>query len=651
MKRLILLLVFTGSLSLVYAQTYTDAKECYPDCNFSFQDIENELRPTFSSSDIMDAHAIEIIAQKMEQFRKEDADKYHLLKNKYCAALTGWIQNGECYHGGPPPCCNSLVAVPWKKVSVEKAKSTLFAEWHQTQEKRNKDISQAVRNGYELTRKQVYNQFNAFYKQATECTKVLRDDAAYYNKNKAVVNQYISQMGNLYTQMKEYIDVKIPGAQQVQNVQFTTVEMDKLRVEICKVTEEISQGKIFDPLLTQHNNMYSDFPWQKEAVAKAKMAEAVNNKSSKVSINTDEQTKDNSTNQNELASIDNDQPVDFTKPIVRSKSVKVDAVVATDQKKESAQIPAKENKMTAKENKNETTNTNSNEEKVSQSLKTVLNKIDNLQKDLTKIKSSTVYNGDKDEFMYLRLSIGLNYQRIPTLQNFDYFDKVSETKVRAFDSYGFSTNLKFAVFNNQLVSVIAEPFASYSWHFDILKIDKLFNKSKDSTYSKGTDFSAGGTLSVGYALGKQMGLEDKDLRVFIKASYIYRKGNDTFALIDANTPANSRYSETQYAYKTLKLGIGVYYGYGTHKQYLELSAFKEYPSFFPNIKSNFFKYNIFSFEVKMPILRGILAVQYAKNYPISGTVSYTDNFTKTNSDLWIASLTYPINLFSQNQKN
>jgi len=649
MKKVILLLVFTGSFLLIHAQTYTDAKECYPDCNFSFQDIENELRPTFSSSDIMDAHAIEIISQKMEQFRKEDADKYHLLKNKYCAALTGWIQNGECYHGGPPPCCNSLVAVPWKKVSVEKAKSALFAEWHQTQEKRNKDISQAVRNGYELTRKQVYNQFNAFYKQATECTKVLRDDAAYYNKNKAIVNQYISQMGNLYTQMKEYIDVKIPGAQQVQNVQFTTVEMDKLRVEICKVTEEISQGKIFDPLLTQHNNMYSDFPWQKEAVAKAKMAEAVNNKSSKVSINTDEQTKDNSTNQNELASIDNDQPVDFTKPIVRSKSVKVDAVIATDQKKATTQ------KATAiKNNDNKTSRGDevSEEEKVTQIVKTVTNKnkIDSLQKVGIKINKSIEAEGDKDKSFYVKASAGIMYQRIPTLQNFIYFDKAAETKVRAFDAYGFTGNLRVAILNNQMFSIQVEPFASYSWHFDISQSKKLFINSRDTSYSRGTDKSVGGMLSIGFALGKQLGLE-QDLRIFLKGGYTYRQGNDTSALFDANTPVNTHYSDTKYAYSTLKLGVGAYYSFGDIDQYAEVSAYKEYPSFFPSIKSNFFRYNIFSFEAKVAYKKAIIAVQYAKNYPVAGTVSYTDNFTKINSDLWIVSFTYPINIFSQNQKN
>ena len=651
MKRIIALIYLAITTLNANSQTTSDATDCFPDCNFTFQEIENELRPNFSTTDAIDSKLIEIVAQKMEQFRKEDASKFHFLKNKYCAAQTGWIQNGECLHGGPPPCCTAPQgAIPWKKISPEKAKTTLLAEWHQLREKRNKEITQAVNNGYNVLRIQLFTEFNASYKNATECIKILRDDKVFFSKNTAQVNQYISSMGNIYSQMKEYTDGKPSNAQQIQNIEFNTQEMEKLEVDICKKTQEAT-GKYYVPLLTQHNNMYSEFPFQK--------------KDGLVKSNQSEVEKQNGVVQKRIVVDNSDEHVDFTKNViaetpvinkssvvVRSKSVDVTTSASNLPK---TNINSQNKEAINKDDNKEVIPAVSPVDKIIEETKIQRLKKDSLQKLnkalAAKIIPSEETQTDDEKFFYIKAGVGINYQQIPTIQNITYLDTTNASKVGTSNTYGLQANLRMAINVNPLLSIHVEPFASYGWHIIMSKIIDNTNQNKTT----GKDWAYGGTVSVGLNLKEQFNLE-QDIRFMLKGGYVYRKGEENFLNITDSTQKGwLSLITSSYSYSSLKVGAGIYINLGGNDKYIELSAYKELPSFLKELTNNIFSFNtkVFTYEVKAAYKYAILAVQFSPNYPIASSegVLYSDNFIKTSKNLFSVSLSFPINIFSQIQKN
>ncbi len=116
---LVFLLLFIANNSI------SQNKDCYPNCNITFQQIESMRIPTNQVIESIYEHwksidqrvsfkvsgvpvlCVKDIEDLLKSYREEDLNHWQYLKNQACSHQTGWVEKnpGACGAGGPPPCC------------------------------------------------------------------------------------------------------------------------------------------------------------------------------------------------------------------------------------------------------------------------------------------------------------------------------------------------------------------------------------------------------------------------------------------------------------------------------------------------------------------------------------------------------------------
>jgi len=170
-KHHFILIIWVALSSASFAQT----KDCYPNSSVSFDVIARERIPSITSVEAIGTQCRVDADKKLAEYRKEDERNFNFLKNKYFAAMSGWVQTGDCEHGGPPPCCTAPSAsVPWAVVGAEKAKATLMAEWHKVQYQRQQEVEKQMHDCLAGLKSAGIDKFNDLYAQANDCLKGLQ---------------------------------------------------------------------------------------------------------------------------------------------------------------------------------------------------------------------------------------------------------------------------------------------------------------------------------------------------------------------------------------------------------------------------------------------------------------------------------------------
>lgn len=218
-------------LVIFSATTFAQTKDCYPNCTVTFDAVARERIPSITSVEAIGTKCRYEIDKKLKEYRDADLNEFSFLKNKYCAALSGWEQTGPCVHGGPPPCCTAPAATsPWASVGTVKAKAALMAEWHKVQNQRQAEIEKNLFDCLHGLKTEGIDKFNDLYSQASDCLKGIQAHKVVATNNKGLITGYTDQLNSLHLQMQTRAANTTPDPDAIWNV---TNQMAKLQVEIC----------------------------------------------------------------------------------------------------------------------------------------------------------------------------------------------------------------------------------------------------------------------------------------------------------------------------------------------------------------------------------------------------------------------------------
>lgn len=188
---------FLISLGLVFSVTILSAQRnpCDPQCNISIQDISNMRTPNeetvgginnltvseygFSPNKVTlgGPHCGDKAAALLKKFREQDAKDAQFLLKRYCSAAEGWVPDGDCIHGGPPPCCTAPAERrPWKRISPAEAMRRFKAEQAKVYQERLREIESIVKPCRIQAMQDARDEFNRQYKDARQSLDQFKKD-------------------------------------------------------------------------------------------------------------------------------------------------------------------------------------------------------------------------------------------------------------------------------------------------------------------------------------------------------------------------------------------------------------------------------------------------------------------------------------------
>lgn len=231
--------------------TTAQQKDCFPNCNVTTAQLEKLRTP--SKNDVIGTHSTDwiivssadiqsednyefkitgnkcgnMVANMLEQYRKEDQSQLTYLRNQACSYQSGWIEKvqGECQAGGPPPCCP---VDHWYKADATKAldyyKSLMKKTYDERMAKIGKAISDCRKSLYRSATDQFNTAYSNTYSLATELQKLYPQYSSSYQ------SKYIEPMKQLQTEFQSAIT-------QSSSPKVLQQTMDKL----AKINDELKQ--------------------------------------------------------------------------------------------------------------------------------------------------------------------------------------------------------------------------------------------------------------------------------------------------------------------------------------------------------------------------------------------------------------------------
>lgn len=227
-------------------------------------------------------------------------------------------------------------------------------------------------------------------------------------------------------------------------------------------------------------------------------------------------------------------------------------------------------------------------------------------------------NEDDHTDYYLKGNLGLGFASIPINDNMIYNGSTNKTISTTTIPLMATASFLFSAFNDKLIRLSASPSVSYG----LLAL----NEGHSGHF---LSYGGGATIGIGGAF-----------RVLLKGIYEKRQGveteDDAGIGIDATGSAD-------YNYATLKYGPGLYYSFGLHDCFAELSAYRENLSFLKDVKGA----AVYSYQLRLSFMALAFDIQYAPNYPIAGVLKYPSAYSKSKQNLLILSLSVPITIASE----
>ncbi|PZF72603.1 hypothetical protein DN068_12110 [Taibaiella soli] len=165
-------------------------KDCFPNCNISWEMVRNERNPLWTRVNISD-ECRKRIDKKRQEYIDDDKSNWKYLHKVACSYQSGWVENneGECQAGGPPPCC------PVQHWHQETGSWEKFLEiCRRVKYARQAELEKIYNECHNAERTPVINSFNNEYDAAVACWRFLKSENAPGN----ALNDFVTRLNSLH---------------------------------------------------------------------------------------------------------------------------------------------------------------------------------------------------------------------------------------------------------------------------------------------------------------------------------------------------------------------------------------------------------------------------------------------------------------------
>lgn len=411
-------------LGFIAFRVQAQREPCDPQCNVTIQQISAMRTPDEGTVAGMNnltvseysfkpdkvtlggPHCGDKAAALLRKFRERDAAESRFLLKRYCSAMEGWVPDGDCVHGGPPPCCTAPAERrPWKRIAPAEALRRFKAEQAKVYQERLKEIESVVRPCRIQAMQDAREAFDQQYKEARQSLEQFKKDYP-----AAAANAENSSGARISQLLQQY------NSEAAKGEKADPEKLNRYAAEMEKEKENLNEQAVASAKKKEEEDkQLAEKKEKEELAARQKAAE--------------EEEKEKEA---ETAKEPEESPYAREMRLRREAQYNRDSV---EDKNMTAMMATTGGLMAAG----------------------ILKGLDNEDE-------------DDELSLYLKGTIGLGLQQIPVTANMRYGNYnystgtttySNESETRSTNNYSVDAGLLFAVMNNRFVSFRLSPFFSY----------------------------------------------------------------------------------------------------------------------------------------------------------------------------------------------
>lgn len=237
---------------------FSQKDPCEPQCNIYFDDIlkmrcpDEEIVAKLNNLTVSEysfnpdyvklggPHCGDKAAALLKKFREEDQKLEKVLRGRYCSAQQGWVPDGDCVHGGPPPCCTAPAETrPWKKTDPLQAIQQFKKNQEKIYQQRLREIADIVKPCKIQNVNDNKYDFNNSYEVAIDLLNKFKDD--YPSQYTNVQNSH----GAKISQLKKQYEAEFSKAENadIQKLNQYVKSIKQEEESLTKLSEQAEKEK------------------------------------------------------------------------------------------------------------------------------------------------------------------------------------------------------------------------------------------------------------------------------------------------------------------------------------------------------------------------------------------------------------------------